>query len=205
MIEAHRRAFVDVAQAQVCWIGVREPNPLADRWIAGGTCVPKSEKCKAKTADNPTFPFAGLVVDPTTRSEAFQRATLPRAMAKWKEFLQAGRLPAGFSVVEEGPERGLVHFRGRRIVADYDLMALGKSNAAGEHLYTDASEIRDLTRRVVPAVNRALGIDMVQHGPEFDPDFDGLGAAPREWVLWFGPGRRVKRNESSMPPKPGYH
>lgn len=205
MLEAHRRAFLHVAQARACWIGVREPNPMADRWIAGGTCVPKSEACKAKTADNPTFPYAGLVVDPTTRSEAFQRATLPRAMEKWGEFLKVGRPPAGFSIVEEGPERGLVRFRGRRIMADYDLMALLKSNAAGERLYTDKSEIPDLIRRVVPAVNQALGIDMVQHGPEFDPGFKYLGAAPREWVLWFGPGRRVERHESSMPPKFAYH
>lgn len=205
MIEAHRQVFSDVATEQSCWIGVREPNPLADRWIATGTCVPKSQACKAKTADSDTFLYAGLVVDPGTRPEAFQRVTLPRARAKWQKFLQGGRIPPGFSIVEQGPERGLVHYMGRRIVADYDLMALLESNADGDRLHTGPAQLRGLVQRVVPAVNRALGVDMIQHGPEFDPDFDDLGAAAREWVLWFGPGGRLARHESSMPAAPGYH
>lgn len=198
MTGQHRDVLFRVADAHRCWIGVREPNELADRWIASGTCVPKPVACKAKTADDPAFPYGGLVVDPTTRSEGFLLLTRIRALRKWRAFTQWG-LPAGYTVTPQGRERGLVRYMGRPIFADYDLMALVRSNDSGERLHTPDDQIRALFARVGPALNEGFGVPMIQHGPEFDPDYEGLGAGEREWVLWFGPGRRFERHESSMP------
>src|SRR5712691_4759840 len=94
----HAQVFFDAARQCTCWIGLREPNPLADRWIGRPGYIPKGENCKAKTADNPTFPFAGLVVDPTTRPEAFEAETLAAAVDTWNhKFLKGGHLPGGFT------------------------------------------------------------------------------------------------------------
>ncbi len=80
----HMDVFFKVAEQFGCWIGVREPNPLADKWIGKSGYVPKGLNCKAKTSDNPAFRFAGLVVDPTARPEAFTKETLPDAKDTWR-------------------------------------------------------------------------------------------------------------------------
>lgn len=197
MTEHHRQVFFAVTEQCRCWIGVREPNALADRWIPIGTCVPKPVACKAKTADDPAFPYGGLVVDPTVLPQAFLLLTRVRALKKWRDFLKWG-LPGGYTVTQEGREKGLVRYMGRPMFADYDLMALVRSNEAGERLPTGDDEIRTLFARVGPALNEGFGVPMIQHGPEFDPDFGELGAGEREWVLWFGPGGRFERHEASM-------
>jgi hypothetical protein len=51
MREDHRDVFFKTADKCGCWIGVREPNPLADNWIGKAGYVPKGLSCKAKTAD----------------------------------------------------------------------------------------------------------------------------------------------------------
>jgi hypothetical protein len=199
MRDDHRDVFFKTADQCGCWIGVREPNPLADTWIGKSGYVPKGLGCKAKTSDNPAFRFAGLVVDPTARPEAFKKETLAEARETWtKKFLKGGRVPPGFTCAPSGPERGLVKFGGSAIYADYDLMAISRSNERGEWLFTDQAQQAELYAKVEPLLRTGLGAPMVQHPTEFMWD-QGVGAREAEWVLWFGPGRRFNRWQSSMP------
>src|SRR2546429_7629979 len=97
MRQDHMQVFFEAAQQCTCWIGLREPNPLADKWIGKPGYIPKCENCKAKTADNPSFQFAGLVVAPTLRPEAFRRETLSAAIdACENKFLKACLLAPAF-------------------------------------------------------------------------------------------------------------
>jgi hypothetical protein len=203
----HRRVFWEVArgvlldgQTLPCWIGVREPNPLADRWIGLPGYAPKSLKCKAKTADNDRFAYAGLVTDPHARPEAFLDRTRSEAIATWGKFAPGGHLPAGFTCDADGETRGLVRQQSNQclIFADYDLMSVVVSNAQGEFLETSDDLEERLGAEVERRVNAALGVPMVQHGPEFAYR-EGVGARERENVLWFGPGRRMQVWPSSMP------
>ena len=199
MREDHRDVFFRTADKCGCWIGVREPNPLADNWIGKAGYVPKGLSCKAKTADNPSFRFAGLVVDPTARPEAFKKETLAEARETWtKKFLKGGRVPAEFTCVQTGPERGLVKHGGSAIYADYDLMAVSRSNERGEMLFTDQAQQAELYATVERLLRQGLGVPMVQHPTEFMWD-KGVGAREFEYVLWFGPARRFNRSPSSMP------
>lgn len=195
----HKAVFFEVAQRFTCWIGLREPNPLSDKWIGRPGGIPKDEKCKAKTADNPIFRFAGLVVNPILSPEAFKPATRSAATATWKnDFLQGGRLPPGFTCVQDGPEKGLVKLRGACIFADFDLMAIVRSSESGDFLLTSQVEQRRLFDAVKPALNRGLRVPMIQHGAEMMWR-EGVGGRESEFVLWFGPGRRFNRWPSSMP------
>jgi hypothetical protein len=199
MRDDHRDVFFKTADQCRCWIGVREPNPLADQWIGKAGYVPKSLSCKAKTADNPSFRFAGLVVDPVARPEAFKKESLAGARETWtKKFLKGGRVPAEFTCIQTGPERGLVKRGGSAIYADYDLMAISRSGERGEMLFTDQAQQAELYAKVEPLLRQGLGVPMVQHPTEFMWD-GGVGAREFEYVLWFGPGRRFNRSPSSMP------
>jgi hypothetical protein len=199
MRQQHKDVLFRVAQEFLCWIGVREPNELSDKWIGVAGYGPKGLDCKAKTADNPAFRFAGLVVDPTLCPEAFTRDTRAAAVETWNtRFLKHGRVPAGFICARTGAERGLVKRNGRAIHADFDLMTIGKSSENGEHLFTTNDEEDQLFDLVKPALDRGFGVPLVQHGSEFMYR-EGVGAREMEYVLWFGPGRRFKRQPSSMP------
>jgi hypothetical protein len=200
MRQDHISVFLDVANNAQCWIGLREPNPLSDKWVGKAGYRPKGEKCKAKTADNPMFDFAGLVVDPTARPEAFKKESLRAATDTWKQkfILANGKLPPGFSLAKAAQHRGLVQHSGLFVYADYDLMAIQRSNPKGEWLPTAQKDVRDLFAKVKPALNKGLHAPLIQHGAEFMWD-QGVGAREQEWVLWFGPGKRVNRWPSSMP------
>jgi hypothetical protein len=199
MRQDHTEVFFDAAQQYVCWIGLREPNPLADRWIGTPGYIPKGENCKAKTADNPNSQFAGLVVDPILRPEAFKSDTRSAAVDTWKnKFLRAGRLPPGFACVQTGPDRGPVRFSGSAIFADYDLMAISRSDTRGEWLPTSQAQQKELFAKIEPFLKKGLRVSMIQHPTEFMWT-GGVGAREMEWVLWFGPGRRFNRWLSSMP------
>lgn len=199
MREEHRDVLFKTAEKCGCWIGGREPNSLADNWTGKTGYGPKGLDCKAKTADNPSFRFAGLVVDPTQRPEAFKKETLAEAREKWtKKFLRGGRVPPGFTCAQTGPERGLVKCKGSAIYADYDLLAISRSNERGERLFTDQAQQAALYAKVEPLLREGFGVPLVQHPTEFMWD-QGVGAREFEWVLWFGPGRRFNRWPSSMP------
>lgn len=199
MQPAHKEAFFYAADRFTCWIGLREPNPLADKWIGRAGYTPKGASCKAKTADNPAHRFGGLVVDPVLCPDAFTPASRRAATETWNhKFLMGGRLPAGYTRSESGPETGLVKHNGAAIYADFDLMAINKSNSEGEFLPTSAAEQRQLFDGVANVLNQRLGAQLIQHGAEFMWD-GGVGARAFEYVLWFGPGHRFNRGPSSMP------
>ena len=200
MRTAHEQVFFDVADQLTCWIGVREPNPLSDRWIDWPGGVPKPLECRAKTADNPLFRFSGLVVDPTLCPEGFK--DVGAATATWNNnFLQAGHLPPAFTCCEHEPERGLVRLWGSLLFADFDLMAICRATENGDFLFTshaEQSELFEGDQGVQATVNEGLGVPMIQHGAEMMYD-EGVGGRELEDVLWFGPGRRFNRWPSSMP------
>ncbi len=202
MQQSHKNAFFAAAQQFTCWIGLREPNVLSEKWIGRPGHVPKGAACKAKTADNPGHRFSGLVMDPVLCPDAFIGTSLSDALKKWKnDFARGGNLPLGFSRAESGPEKGLVKEKGSAIYADFDLMAINKSNPEGEFLFTDLPEQRALFAKVEPMLNGALGAKLIQHGAEFMWD-EKIGARTRENVIWFGPGRRMLIGESSIQDKP---
>ena len=202
----HRDVFFRAAQHRsesgeqvFCWIGVREPNPLAEKWIGWAGYTSKPMNCKAKTADNPAFMLSGLVVDPNVRPEAFRAESLKGAIESWRRFLAdgGGSLPRGYWLVESGPEAGLLRLWGCGIFSDYDLMVIVRSNADGEFLTTTYEQEKQLLDRVSPVLGRGMRLPMIRHGTEFM--YDRIGAKSFEWILWFGPGRRCMRWTSSMP------
>ncbi|MEQ1764735.1 MAG: hypothetical protein ABL984_16520 [Pyrinomonadaceae bacterium] len=199
MKENHKNVFFAAAQQFTCWIGLREPNELSAKWIGQPRYVPKMEECKAKSADNASHRFGGLVVDPTICPEAFTATSLQAAIRTWQQkFLKGNNLPPGFFRAENGPEKGLVKFNGSAIYADFDLMAINRSNLNGDFLTTSQNEQKELFAKVAPMLNQGLGAKLIQHGAEFMWD-KGLGARESEFVLWFGPGRRFRQTMSSMP------
>ena len=199
MRQDHKNVFFMTAEQFTCWIGLREPNELSGKWIGLPRYEPKGESCKAKTADNAAHRFGGLVVDPVLCPEAFRPDTIQAAVRTWQQkFLTAGRLPAGFARTEIGPEKGLVRHNGSAIYADFDLMAINRSNTQGDFLPTSLIEQKELFANVEPVLNRGLGAKLIQHGAEFMWD-KGVGARESEFVLWFGPGQRFRQTLSSMP------
>lgn len=193
MLPDHFAVFRSVARREGCWIGLREPNPLGDRWIGRPQYVPKPLSCKAKTATNLNHPFGGLVVSPLLCPGAFTSSTMAKAKECWNEkFLTGGQLPASFSVTPDG----LVKTHGACIHPDYDLMSVVRSNSSGEMIHTSHSEELSLFIELQWEINHDLGIDMIQHGTEF-MFTTGIGAADFEYILWFGPNGRFRRGPSS--------
>ncbi|GAB3203356.1 hypothetical protein ABID22_000882 [Pontibacter aydingkolensis] len=198
MLPEHKNAFFLIAAHFNCWIGLREPNELADKWIGKPDYIPKSKKCKAKTADNPNFNFSGLVVNPLLCPNAFIEKSRPDATKKWKSFIMGYEMPFGYTCSESGPEKGLVKFAGKAIHADFDLMTLSKAGNNGEFVFTSTHEENSLFRVVRPMLNHYLGSEMIQHGSEFMWK-DGVGGRESERVFYFGPKRQFKIAHSSMP------
>lgn len=198
-------AFYQAADEHQCWIGVREPNLFARRWIGKSDCAPKPKYCEAKTADNPAHRLAGLVVNPHTAGKAFGDQSVVQAKATWDQWIakRGGRLPPGFRETDGGEEMGLVRLYGYALYSDFDLMAVDNCNDRGERFFTSRSEQRAAYVKVRRSVNRSLGIPMIQHGPEFD--YPRVGARSSERVWWFGPGRRLEVGSSSMPAKANSH
>lgn len=198
MKQQHKIIFFKVATQLNCIIGVREPNPLADQWIGHPGYIPKMHACKAKTANNSSHPFGGLVIDPLLCPEAFTDKALPGAKEKWtNSFLTGGNLPTYFTRETTGPEKGLVKYNGSAIHADYDLMYVSSANARGEHKFTEYAEKKVLEKRVLGSLNISLGVDMIQHGSEFD--YEGVGAAENEQVYIFKPSGNFAAVSSVVP------
>ncbi len=189
----HREVFKSVATREKCWIGLREPNPLGDKWIGSVQSLPKPVTCKAKTATNSMHEYGGLVVSPLLCPEAFTVTTKANAIKKWNGSSFAGtHLPAGFTVSGSG----LVKINGACIHPDYDLMSVVSADSRGEMIFTPQSESEKLFAGVQWEINGDLGIDMIQHGSEFMWK-GGIGAADFEYVLWFGPNGKFRRCPSS--------
>jgi hypothetical protein len=203
MREVDKHVFYEVANEFQCWIGLREPNQFSEKWIGsilhGHSCQPKGVSCKAKTSDNPSFRYAGLVVNPLICPEAFRRDNLESVQLKFKvDFLLGESLPPNFYCINTGEEKGLIRYYDSYLFADYDLMAVSKSNRVGERLFTSQSEEAALFRKIKPILNGKFGQPLIQHGTEFMYD-KGVGAKESEQVFWFGPGKRFQVAVSSMP------
>src|SRR3954469_12198570 len=189
----YKQVFFEVARNFTCWIGLREPNPESLPWIARPGYAPKPETCKAKSADKKGHSYAGLVVNPIACRDAFTPRTLQLAIDTWNhKFAPGGRVPPPYKL-----DGAVVKLNGNAIHADFDLMAIVRSNEMGEMLHTPRMIQEELFRVVKPALNRGLGSPMIQHGAEFMWD-KGVGARASEWVLWFGPGGRFRQDMSSM-------
>ena len=198
MIQKHKSVFLETAAQFSCWIILREPNELSDKWIGTPGYKPKRVTCQAKSADNPDHPLAGLVVNPEISPEAFKRESLSMALEAWKtKFLTTGKYPPYYSCIESGPQKGAVKRSGAFIHADYDLMTIVKSNDQGDFLDTSKKDLYKLFRAVRAVLSRRLGIGMIRHGTEFQ--YFQVGAKEYERVIMFGPGRREEWSVSSMP------
>jgi len=198
MIQRHKDIFFSVADQLSCLIGVREPNPLADRWIGRSGYLPKGQECKAKTSNNVNFEFGGLVVDPILCPEAFTALSLPDAMDKWNnKFLQNGELPAYFNREQDGPEKGLLRYQGFPIHADYDLMYVCSADRNTKARFTDLGEHQRLFRSVQSKLNMQFGIPMIQHGTELSWN-GGVGAAESEYIYVFAPKQNFMQTKSTV-------
>lgn len=213
MIPKHREAFLKAAKDNQCWIWLRAPNRLAERWIGKDGYIPKPTECKAKTADNPDHRFGGLVVNPYDEPEAFSDRARTDAEDKWREFTISEHFRPQLDVVEDGPDRGLVRKFGKFIYSDYDLMTILPATPDGLPTYTPSQiEVRsldgnqrrwinnpieeDFEKKVIREINEAIGIKMIQHGSEFM--WDGVGTKAIESVLVFGPQGQLKDYTSVM-------
>jgi len=199
MISSHMDAFFIVADRLNCLIGLRQPNILSDKWIGKPGYIPKSDKCKAKTANNPDFELGGLVINPFQLPEGFLSEYLPGAKEKWNtDFFKDGKLPPGFSCEEKGPEKGLVKYNGSAIHSDYDLMYVNRIDKFGKKVFMGFAEQNELAVKVQSLLNIYLGIPMIQHGAEMGWK-GGVGAAEREMIFSFGPGRAFTSLSSHVP------
>ena len=68
--------------------------------------VAKPETCKAKTADDPRCPYAGLVVNPFLCRNAFTQASRRRAEENWRDFADGDELPPGYKMINCGAGNG---------------------------------------------------------------------------------------------------
>lgn len=143
----HKEIFFKAANQFNCWIGLREPNKLADKWIAKPGFSPKGLNCKAKTADNEIHKLSGLVVNPFLCPDAFKSATLNEAKEKWTtKFFLNGKPPIGFVCIETGQDRGLVKYLNNALYADFDLMSLTSSDEIGGMVFTDEQSQKTFRR-----------------------------------------------------------
>ena len=198
MLSQHKDIFYAVAQQVHCWIGLREPNELSDKWIGKPGYIAKAANCKAKTADNPPFAFSGLVVDPMLCPEAFKMLTLQDAKEKWAKFAPANRLPPGFTREISGREKGLVKYNGNAIHADFDLMQVCNAGADDKMVFTTEEDEKRLFKEVEHLLNSRFRPPMIQHGSEFMYK-EAVGARESEAVYYFGPNRKFQVGHSSMP------
>ncbi len=198
MLNQHKEAFYKAAHQLNCWIGLREPNDLSDKWIGKPGYTAKGVSCKAKTADNPSFKYSGLVVDPMICPEAFKMLSLHDAKEKWMKFAPGGKLPAGFTREATGYEKGLVKHFGKAIHADFDQMAICVADKDGKMGNTSGEQQKQLFAEVEKTLNREFRTPMIKHGAEFMYT-EGVGARESESVYWFGPNRKFQLGHSSMP------
>lgn len=195
MIAQHKQVFFSVAHRLNCYIGLRQPNDLSDQWITKEGYIPKGVDVKAKTAKEGAF--AGLVVNPYLRSDAFStKEDQERAKKSWDEFTKNG-LPKGFSCPTSGPETGVLKKEGKGIHADYDLMFVSLADEEGNSKFTSTAEAKALFLKVRNEINRLIPRkEMIQHSTEFL--YQGVGAPAREQIYTFGPNRKFMVTSSSF-------
>ncbi len=198
---------MDAADKFGVWVSLRDPNPLSEKYIGNGSFVPKGMLVKGKSADNPAHPLAGLVVDPMLCPEAFLPTSIFRATQTWLRWWCSK--PGNIQVIPTGSMKGMVVQDGKGIYADYDLLALQWADSStGDFQYTYSSAkdpgswaIELLYRHVQLYLNGRFGLELVQHGPEFDVTFDGVGSKEGELLHFFGPHRQYRFGRSGLRPR----
>lgn len=216
MPEKHFSLFFETANKLNCVIGVREPNPLVNRWYRDSNYRPKPRLCKAKTAaldvternTGITRVVAGLVVSPVILPKAFSPDKLAIAEACWDEFLairpkkvdsdSAASRADGYAIIMDGPNKGLVTLHGKFIHSDYDLMFVNKWEKNRGAFYTSIKDRISLAVKVQEYFNPRGG-NMIQHGSVFGWK-GGLGANDTEYVFLFYPDGSFEVTRSSMMP-----
>ena len=215
----YKDAFWKAASKYRCWIAVREPNPFSYRWIGEPNHTPKPVCCKAKTADNGSHPFAGLVVDPNICKDAFRDTTA--AMKSWDEAFPNG--PKGPYVVSTTrAHRGKLMYSGPKtkyacgafLHSDFDLMTVVPVDEKGSKIGSyghvpkpqpgrdtpdyegDAKKLDWLATQIGQTINGLLNTPVIRHGPEFL--YWGLGAAASEYLIWFGPDGEYKWDKTTF-------
>ena len=211
-------AFWEAAEKHSCWISLRRPNESAFQWIGQGNYIGKPASCGAKTADNGVHPFAGLVVDPRICPTAYKDQL--EAIKKWNDAFPNG-LPFHFWVNTFPEHKGKLMYsgdpkypKGAFLHADFDLMSIvpvkkdGSKIAYSGHIpepkkgrklpdyQGDALKLERLGKRIQSTINALVGSIVVQHGPEFL--YWDIGAAPSEYLLWFGPRGECEVRQSSF-------
>ena len=137
------------------------------------------------------------MVSPEICPGAFIQTSLAKALDSWDKNLIGGQLPAGYSMTDDGR----VTLHGAFVHPDYDLMTIVNADSQGAMSYTPGSSQYGQSqfkraKEIQWEINSDLGIDMIQHGPEFMWT-GGIGAADFEFVLWFGPNGQFRRDPSS--------
>jgi hypothetical protein len=197
MIPEHISAFQYVARTLDCWIDLREPNLLSDKYISSPGYLPKFQTITAKTANNPAFRFAGLVVNPLLCPEAFKPQTLSRAVMSWNKFTRHITFGNAYSCPEKGYDKGVLKYHGSPIHADYDLLSVVPADKDGKRIPTGYDTQATLFALVKERLNALLKKEMIQHGTEMMYQ-TGIGAAEKEDIFLFGPRGELRSNPSSM-------
>ncbi len=170
-----RMAFAQAARTFNCWILVRRTNPDSLKYVGLPGYTPKPIDCKAKTANNPSHPLAGLVVDPVRVPQAFESDKLPKVKQCWEAFSSSVMGNGGrYAVVTENVSRhfGCVTLGGKFVHGDYDLKdiiladQLHRNLASVEMLQGQPHMRGPRVLQVQQFVNARIGADMVQHGGE---------------------------------------
>jgi len=125
-----RQAFLEAAEGWKVWVVVRRSNPESEPYIGKPGYVPKTNECKAKTADFAVDKFgkrirtAGLVVNPWIHPEAFAGNRLVSARREWDGFAARWLSPSRKYTVDEDrshEHHGCAMLQGKYLYSDYDL------------------------------------------------------------------------------------
>ena len=211
MRDKDKLVFRQVCREKKLWILVRQTNPHSLPYIGKPDYTPKPISVKPKTAQcdvpKPTggaYELRGLVVDPTRHFQALAPAKVDEAVKIWKAFSTQHHLgdrarDATFKVDED---RDSMHFgclmirkgsRYKYIHGDYDLkdiVEVGTENwnlalpwTLKEARHNEILLLKHDLWEIVSALNRRIGVDMVQHGSEAQY----AGHAEEEAVFVFSP------------------
>ena len=183
-------------------------------WISDSRAIPKSVKVSAKTADAPSSPLRGLVVNPYENVDAFTDRSLTRAEDNWDKFAEHG-LPSGFSIETTGRFSGALKQGTKMIHSDFDLLAIissdekstkryhsvgrwiGESERKEDWQYVEDSDFYKLYHYVKAGVRYTTKVDMIQHGPDMawkDSDSSKFG----ELIWGFGPNGEETISTNAM-------
>ena len=218
MLTRHMQIFLDVAHEKHCWIYLREPNRLSERWVNHVACIPKDLNCSAKTSDNEDYEYSGLVVDPKIApKEAFLPYSLEEAKTTFNNWVNKISNRTAFSTIKEGKKKGIIKYNGFMLHADYDIMLIDRASRRDDKIVSRFGNLltiedtktgkligqdSDFAKEIINILNLRLtprypNHPLIPHGTEFG--FNGVGGRKSEGLFRFGPNREFSLDHSSMP------